>query len=212
MLNPGLFHRSLSKRRKQRRRGAATLWMLIWAPALLVMFSVLVGVANLWLARVELENALESAALAAVKEWGDANGAGGTLAAREVGVGYASANFVRRDYVLITTNYAAGTPNENAECDVQQSPPRGNLIFGSIDDVTDQDDVTFRGDVEPTGAPALKFGVRAQAIVPVQSFLGSAFLGSIGSYCVQAKATAVYDGSAPNNKVRLIRIDTFICP
>jgi hypothetical protein len=156
-----------------RRRGAATLWMLIWAPCLLVLFSVLVGVANLWLARVELE---------------------------------------RQEYVLITTNYDVGAPNENAQCNVLQSPPAGNLIFGSIDDVTDPGDVTFRADIEPTGAPTQKFGVRAQAIVPVQSFLGSSFLGAIGSYRVQTKATAVYDSSAPTNKARLIRIDTYFCP
>src|SRR6185503_11453281 len=71
-----------------RRRGSATLWMIIWLPCLLTLFCVLVGVANLWLARVELENALEASALAAVKQWGDANGAGGTLTARDVGVGY----------------------------------------------------------------------------------------------------------------------------
>jgi hypothetical protein len=54
-----------------------------------------------------------------------------------------------------------------------------------------------------------KFGVRAQASVPVRS-LGSLLLGNLGDYCVQAKATAEYD--CLTGRVRLVRIDTFICP
>jgi Flp pilus assembly protein TadG len=75
------------------RRGSATLWMLIWVPCLLVLLSVLLNVANLWLARVELETALEAAALAAVKEWGDSGG-GETFPSRQVGMQYASANII----------------------------------------------------------------------------------------------------------------------
>ena len=37
---------------RPRRRGSATLWMLIWLPCLLALFCVMVGVANLWLARI----------------------------------------------------------------------------------------------------------------------------------------------------------------
>lgn len=196
----------------QQRRGAVTLWMLIWVPTLLVLFSVLVGVANLWLARVELENALEAAALAAVKEWGDENGANGTLTARQIAAGYAQANLVRGEQVVIATNYDENALNQNAQCDLEPSPPAGNLLFGSIDDVTDPSEVTFRGDLEPTGSPARKFGVRAQAFAPVPSFLGSSFLGAIGASRIQAKATAVYDSAEPNNKAKLIRIDTFLCP
>ncbi|MCL6507990.1 MAG: hypothetical protein K6T59_13295 [Bryobacteraceae bacterium] len=55
--------------------------MLIWLPCLLALFVGLVGVANLWLARVELENALEAAALAAVKQWGEAGGGDTVVAA-----------------------------------------------------------------------------------------------------------------------------------
>jgi hypothetical protein len=54
-----------------------------------------------------------------------------------------------------------------------------------------------------------KFGVRAQAIVPVADF-GCVFLGTVPPGCVQAKATAVYD--CITRRPRLIRIDTFICP
>ena len=53
------------------RRGAVTLWTVLFMPVLLVLFFVVVEGVNLWLARVELENALESSALAAVKHWAE---------------------------------------------------------------------------------------------------------------------------------------------
>src|SRR5438876_2568199 len=192
------------------RRGSATLWMVIWLPCLLVLFCVLVGVANLWLARVELENALESAALAAVKEWGNAGG-GDTLDPRKVGVAYAHANSVRRNPVVIGTNYnAGGGLNQNDQCDVAMTPPTANLIFGAIDD-SNPSNITFNAGVEPSCAVANKrFGVRAQAIVPVQPLGFGSFLGTITQYNVQAKTTAMYD--CGTGRVRLMRIDTFICP
>jgi hypothetical protein len=55
-----------------------------------------------------------------------------------------------------------------------------------------------------------KFGVRAQAIVPVQPLGFGSFLGTIAEYCVQAKTTAEYD--CATRRVTLIRVDTFICP
>src|SRR5947208_6071110 len=94
------FNLRTTKPRHSRRRGSATLWMVIWLPCLLVLFCVLVGVANLWLARIELENALEAAALAAVKQWGDAGG-GDTQQPGEVGAAYALANAVRQKPVVI---------------------------------------------------------------------------------------------------------------
>ena len=51
-------------RTNTRRRGWTTLWLVIWLPVMMALFCGLVAVASLWLARVELENGLESAALA----------------------------------------------------------------------------------------------------------------------------------------------------
>jgi hypothetical protein len=187
--------------------------MVIWLPCLLALFCVLVGVANLWLARVELENSLEAAALSAVKEWGDAGG-GDTANARDVGVQYAGANIIRGQPVVIGPNYnAAKGPNQNDVCDPTDetvSPPNGNLVFGAIDD-SDPDDVVFDAGAAPSpcGGGPLKYGVRAQAIVPVQA-LQLGFLGTVTQYCVQAKATAEYD--CTTGRVRLIRVDQFICP
>jgi hypothetical protein len=123
--------------------------MVIWLPCLLALFVTLVGVSNLWLARVELENAVESAALAAVKQWGDAGG-GDTLVPRQTGVEYAQANGVRGNPLAIGTNYdAAALPNQNAECDVAMTPPTANLIFGAIDD-DDPDNVIFNAGIAPS--------------------------------------------------------------
>ncbi len=47
--------------RARARRGVYTLWTILFLPALLLMFVFLVDIAQLWLARVELENALEHA-------------------------------------------------------------------------------------------------------------------------------------------------------
>jgi putative Flp pilus-assembly TadE/G-like protein len=136
------------------RRGSATLWMVIWLPCLLVMFLVMVGVANLWLARVELENALEASALAAVKQWGDASG-GDTFIPRRIGQAYAAANCVRGNPTVIGLNYnAAGGPNQNDLCeptDETVSPPNGNLVFGTIDD-SNPNNIIFNAGIAPSCA------------------------------------------------------------
>jgi hypothetical protein len=91
---------------------------------------------------------MEAAALAAVKNWGDAGG-GDTLIHRQVGVAYALANTVRPDPVIIGTNYdAAAGGNQNAECDVAMTPPTANLIFGAIND-DDPDNIIFDAGVIP---------------------------------------------------------------
>ncbi len=110
------------------RRGIATLWTILFTPILLILLFITVEVGNMWLARVELENGLEAAALAAVKEWGDANG-GDTYIPREVGVIYAASNMIGGDMPLVIThNYdASKPPNQNADCE-------GNLIFGAVEE------------------------------------------------------------------------------
>ena len=92
---------------------------------MLLMLTFVVEIAHLWVARAELENSLEAAALAAVKEWGDAGG-GSTLIPRQVGLVYAAANTIDDDPVELTTNYNPDNlPNENDDCE-------GHLIFGAI--------------------------------------------------------------------------------
>jgi hypothetical protein len=121
-----------------------TLWTILSFPALLAMLCFVVEATNLWHSRVQLENALEAAALAAVQYWGEAGG-GPTLDARRVGVAYASYNAINGVPVTIDLNYdPGGDVNENDDaCD-------GDLIFGAVtaDDV--EDEWLFDTDTAPT--------------------------------------------------------------
>ncbi|GAB6164027.1 hypothetical protein JCM19992_00270 [Thermostilla marina] len=127
-------------RRTHHRSGFSTLWLILWAPIFLTLFVFMVEIGNLYLARVELENALEAAALSAVKQWGDAGG-GDTGYARSVAKAYAAANCVRGMPLTIDENYDPAAdddnPNQNLTCtltprDLDGSGPGGNLIFGAI--------------------------------------------------------------------------------
>jgi hypothetical protein len=147
---------SAPNRTNQARRGAVTLWIILAGPAFLALVIFVLEVANIWLARVELENALGATALAAVKEWGDAGvGFGGdTLCPRDVGVAYAAANTLVGVPLSITNNYLQGPPNENASCD-------GNLIFGAI--ITQEPPFVFDASVIPgCNAGRVVFDVTAQ--------------------------------------------------
>lgn len=120
--------------RSRRRRGVAALWLILALPVLVILLGVVIEIGNIWLARVELENALESAALAAVKEWGSAGG-GDTAVSRLVGVEYAKANRVTGTMVGIADNYDAVAPirpNQNQFC----TGPTANLIFGAVTTTT----------------------------------------------------------------------------
>ncbi len=116
-------------------------------PLMFLMLCFVVEIGNLWLARAELETALESAALAAVKEWGAANGASGTLISRQVGQTVAAANFVRGNSVVVGTNYTvatAGNPNGN----LSGTFPTANLIFGALTSTSPT--VVFTSGVAPS--------------------------------------------------------------
>lgn len=140
--------------RTTHRRGSATIWLIVVLPVLLVLFCFVINIAQQWLARVELENALEAAALAAVKQWGDANG-GDTLIPREVGIEYANLNRMRGYRVQIADNYdpVSGGVNQNKLCDVVKGPPPdGNLIFGSVEEGEPGDPVIFNAGIRPSCA------------------------------------------------------------
>ncbi len=123
------------------RRGAVTLWIILALTSVLALFCLVLEVANLFLARIELENALEAAALAAVKQWGDSGG-GDTQVPREVGQDFAAANTINGVPVAIGLNYnAAELPNQNADCS-------GNLIFGAI--IDDDPEFVFSTCVAPS--------------------------------------------------------------
>lgn len=127
--------------RQRHRRGIAALWLILTLPIFLILLGFVFEMGHLWLARVELENALESAARAAVKAWGDAGG-GSTYTPRQIAVAYAAANRVRGLPLELADNYQPtpnpANPNENLTCCVKPGDPvggvspEGNLIFGSV--------------------------------------------------------------------------------
>ncbi len=212
MMSMDCIRRLPVRSRHCRRDGAATLWILLSLPALLVVLLIVVDVGNVWVARAELENALEATALAAVREWGTASPAPGTNAtnpARARGLALAAANHVRGAALAIDMNQgtfqATNNPNENRLCDPALGPPAaGNLVFGTIS-------VNGMGGIihDASNAPTDMYGVRAQASVPVASLAGS-FLG-LGSnpYAVGATVTALYDANA--GQTRLVRVAQYIC-
>lgn len=104
-------------------RGIATLWVILAVPLFLALLCVVLEVGNLWLARVELENGLEAAALSAAQEWASTND---THQARVRGQAIAAANCMRGQPVALDLNESlASPPNHNASCD-------GDIVLGSI--------------------------------------------------------------------------------
>lgn len=138
--------RKSQARKRLKRKGIAALWVIILVPCLLVALCLVIEISNLWIARAELETGLEAAALAAVKEWGDAGGAGGTLGPRNVGIDFADSNTVRGNALVINDNYNAADVNGNDDCD-------GDLVFGAItSSPADAPNHVFNAEIVPSCA------------------------------------------------------------
>ncbi|HAY81392.1 MAG TPA: hypothetical protein DCY79_16425 [Planctomycetaceae bacterium] len=188
--------RPLSRRRSLR-RGIAKLWMILLLPCILITLCLVIEIANLWLARAELENALESAALAAVKEWGDANG-GDTAAARIVGVDFAAANTVRGQFVDLDGNYlVTSSPNQNAQCITLLQPPptppnKGILIFGAITD---------------TATPHTFDATQAPSCGDIDVLLDASENGNLAADDSWGVSFLVHPNTDPNTRITQIVID-----
>lgn len=177
-------------RRRPRRRGISIFWVLLFVPVFVILLGIVVNVANLWLARVELENGLESAALAAVKEWVE-NGPQ-TDNARLAGVRYAAANCVRGRPLDICGNLGSvsGTnPNANYTCCVGKedlctgADPSGNLIFGAITTDDPNCPITFNAGLEPGcggGSGTVLLDTLASLDSDHHNQWGIAFIGGVG--------------------------------
>ena len=162
----------------RRRSGLAVLKVILLVPIILTLLVLILEVGNLWIARLEFENALESSALAAVQEWGDDNGASGTFIPRQVGNEFAQSNTVRWNPVSLTdidpdlnwdSSNPAANPNENRTC------PEGVLVFGAITDF--EPEVIFNAGVRPGcgGAGTLLFDVSEQGNTGADHAWGIAF-------------------------------------
>lgn len=182
----------------RQRHGVVGLWLIVALPVLLLLLILLIEIGNIWLARAELENALETAALAAVKQWGDSGGADNSAissTSRDVGVTYAAVNTVTGISVAITNNYnSAAPPNFNASS-------TGNLIFGAV--TTSGIPWVFNSN-EAVDTPGETYGVRARATVPVNSVVAGFGGFTVPTFYVSATATARY--SSTNSRPELIRV------
>ncbi|NMC20584.1 MAG: pilus assembly protein [Thermogutta sp.] len=210
------------------RSGFSTLWLILTLPIFLTLFAFVFEMGHMWVARVELENGLESAALAAVRSWAE-SGSSDTYLPRQVGAAYAANNTVRSYPLVLGLNHdpAAGpdNPNQNLTCTATvYSPvgavsPEGNLIFGAI--LTDDPNcpLTFNAGIRPScgqsyveigGSGGTEYAVRAQAVMEVPSPICRLFGLAMPAYRITAFTIAAY--SCAERRPRLVRVDQYICP
>lgn len=116
------------------RHGVVTFWAIVTIPIFMLMLMIVLEIGNLWLARIQFKNALESGALAAVKTWGDmvtSSGGTDTTLARDVGNQFAGACVVNGVPVDLSgldntlNDSGTNTGNDNSSCS-------GIFVFGSI--------------------------------------------------------------------------------
>ncbi len=172
--------------RTRQRGGAAALWTLIVVPALVGSLLFIADAGRVWLARIELQSALEGAALAGVQTY---RATGDASQARNVAQQYAAANLSGGVPVAIALN------GGNAA--------NGDILTGSV---TGPDaNLAFNLSGNPN-CGVTDFGVGAQAAHAFpslfQSFLGQAF----GPYTVRGRAFA--RDSCATNARQLVRIAT----
>jgi uncharacterized membrane protein len=182
-------HHPLTRKRFTRRRGAVTIWVIVATPAMLAMLVLVSDVSNLWLARVELENAVEAAALAAADSWG---GGGDSAIDRSVAHNRAAtlfdANLVRFTQFTLDPNDDSSKPNNNATVP-------GPVMLGSYNSSLATFDATATGPIPDMRACYVKI------TVPVQSL----WTGFAGPFQLTAIAVARYD--AGSGTAKLVHVD-----
>ncbi|WP_298865393.1 hypothetical protein [uncultured Gimesia sp.] len=183
------------------RRGIAILWLILWGSVFLTFFCGVLEIATLWQAQVEVKNALDAGAMAAVKEWGVSGSGSSTQVSRNVGIAYVEANPILGTPVTLTSNYIAatpGNPNGNLLC-------TGNFVFGALDQITAP--ITFDRNAQGgciAGFPA----VVAQATVPVQGFCSSLF--GVTFFNISSQSTAYYN--CGTGRASLVSATVPVCP
>jgi len=179
----------------RQRRGIAAMWILAAGPVALVVFGVVADYSKVWLARVELQSAVESAALAGVKTWGDGSDTGTIRsAARTVVQAFGQANTVNAETFSLNTN-DNGTGNDNDNNNNLDCG--GEVLLGKL----------TGGVFDATASNPIIADERACL---VRKSLNVSGFGSLlgGSYTIQVEAIARYDGGA----ARLSEITAVTCP
>lgn len=177
------------------RRGVATLWIIIAGPAMLALLVLVTDIANLWLARVELENAVEAGALAGANVWGDgSDNPANRTAAHRAAEAVAQANLVVGEAFDVDANNNPAATNNNAlvQC-------AGTVLLGTYTAATRNFDPLTP---PPTVA---RRACRVEAAATVQSL----WLGFAGPFEARASATAAADGTGG---AKLVRVTSGVCP
>lgn len=176
------------------RPGIATVWIIASVPAIVTLLILLTDIGTLWQARMELETALESAALAAVQEWKATNN---TNLARTAAQNFAAANTVLGNPVNLNSNAGGGGTNDNSNCD-------GDILLGNITSAGD-----FLASVAPNSTNY--YGARIRRAKEIPS-LWTSFAGvTFGPYTVHAEAVAQLQFD-PGGTPRLMRPRSVTCP
>ena len=176
---PSLVLYTVASERK-RRRGIATLWVILSLPVLLVLLGVAVDVGNLWLQRAELESTLEATALAAIKQFAqDGADANAIASAKNAGRAFAAANTVYGKPVIMPDNL---DHFDFGEVEVGAAPMGGNAFYTN----------SFK---TPNRVPAVH--VKAQYKIP-------SLWGVLPDFTISARTSAVF-----TTKPILVRVETF---
>ncbi|EAQ80133.1 pilus assembly protein TadG-related protein [Blastopirellula marina] len=193
------------------RRGVSVLWLIVIMPLALTGLIFTIETGRLWLARAEVENALEAGALAGVIEWNQllaVNNQISTQTPRQMAAEMAGSNTVQG------ANFAFADPDLNYlpyEVGQVQTHLNGNklaggeLIFGAITQT--QPTVIF----DPAANPLLPTYYRAVLArsayqIPSQCSLGGF---SLGPFTIQAETVAMID---EQGRARVVRIDSIASP
>jgi Flp pilus assembly protein TadG len=200
------------------RSGVAIMWLIAAAPAVLIMLCVMVEVGHILNARVKLEVALESAALAGVKTWADlsaadAHAAPGALvktsAARDAAVAAALANPISGTDITLDRNEMNTALYGNANCTgvtadiVLGGFPAGGTAFNA-------------SAVVSCGGAYVDFAVLAQDTFSVTAICQNLFGVPIGPFTVSGRSIATSrcsgGGSMTVENPQLVRVISVTCP
>jgi len=194
------------------RRGIATIWMILLIPVFFTLFGVMIDIARVWVAQIELKTALDAAVLSGVKTWADGgNTVANRAAARDDTLVAADANTVvgldsaNPSFAVALTldrnETLGGDANDNTS-------PNGEVVLGSLMSTGGGTSFTFCSNTSPGGADA--FSVHARKTVAIFSIWKNLFGITVGQYNVSADSVAAYQAGEP----RLVRVDVFssACP
>ena len=159
--------RSTARIVHHQRRGIATIWVLASLPVVLTLLVMLIDAGHLWVARSELRNALDAAALSGVKTWGEGSS---TLQSRLDAFDAFNTNTILGTQYLISTVEGACTNGNPAPSATAE------LLLGTINDTA----TGFTFDCSGTpgcvvGAFSVTFAIDTSAVCPTDPTTADTF-------------------------------------